>query len=101
MKDFYRLTPYPRSSSDWDVVEFADPDTAEAVILAYRLRGTAAARRVFPMRLDARKIYRIVDPLSSRKRLALSGKALMEKGLRLSLSPESALIRHLTPLGAP
>jgi hypothetical protein len=39
MKDFHALTEYPRGAEDWDVVQFIDPSTAEAVILAYRVRG--------------------------------------------------------------
>ena len=55
MKDFYALSPYPRTPGDWDVVQFIDPDTTEAVILAYRVRGGEGQRVVFPKRLDGSK----------------------------------------------
>jgi alpha-galactosidase len=98
MKDFYALTPYPRSAADWDVVEFVDPANKEAVVLAYRVRGEQQARRIYPKRLDPEKTYRVGDPFSARKPRMLSGKALMETGLRLSLKPESAAVLHLIPL---
>lgn len=49
MKDFFALTPYPRSPSDWDVVEFVDPHSAEAVVLAYRMRGDRRNQVVRPV----------------------------------------------------
>ena len=52
MGDFHRLTPYPRSDADWDVVQFIDPDSREAVVLAYRVRGNEKSRAVLPRRLD-------------------------------------------------
>jgi alpha-galactosidase len=98
MKDFYALAPYPRSEDDWDVVEFVDPETHEAVVLAYRMRGEHAARRVYPVRLDPAATYQIIDPFSARKLPLVTGQELLEKGLRLRLQPESALVRYLRPL---
>ena len=72
--------------------------TREAVILAYRVRGSQRRLTVFPKRLDAGTTYRVVDPFSSRRSRTASGQDLMHKGLRLTLNPESALVRHLTPL---
>ena len=97
MKDFFALSPYPRTAADWDVVQFLDPDTAEAVILAYRVRGEQRVRTVCPVRLDPTRTYEITDPFAARKPRTAGGETLMTKGLRLSLQPESAAVRHLKP----
>ncbi len=99
MKDFYALTPYPRSADDWDVVEFLDPTTGEAVIMAYRMRGDERIRTVTPKRLNPAKTYEVVDPFSTAKPRQMSGRTLMERGLRFVLAPDSAGVRHLRPVG--
>jgi alpha-galactosidase len=99
MKDFYALTEYPRGAQDWDVVQFIDPKTSEAVILAYRVRGDIDRLTVSPKGLRPETAYQVVDPFTSTKARTAQGKVLTEKGLRLSLAPESALVRHLMPLG--
>ena len=98
MRDFHRLTPYPRSDADWDVVQFIDPETREAVVLAYRVRGDETTRKVIPKRLDPGCTYAIIDPFSGRKPRGVTGGKLLEKGLRLTLKPESAAVRHLKPV---
>ena len=98
VKDFHPLTPYPASDADWDVVQFIDPDTSEAVILAYRVRGETDSLLIRPRRLDPDVTYRITDPFSSRKPKQATGRDLTQKGLRISLKPESAAVRHLIPL---
>jgi len=100
MKDFHPLTPYPRGPGDWDVLHFIDRETCEAVILAHRVRGSRRRLTVFPKRLDAGRTYRVIDPFSSRRPRSATGQGLMERGLNLTLGPESALVRHLTPLGS-
>ncbi|MFQ5808142.1 MAG: glycoside hydrolase family 36 protein [Armatimonadota bacterium] len=97
-KDFHALSPYPRSPADWDVVQFLDPDTGEAVILAYRVRGDRKTQTLLPVHLAAERAYEIIDPFSSRKGRTATGGALMDKGLRLSLPPDSAAVRHLKPV---
>ena len=99
MKDFYPLTRYPQTDADWDVVEFVDAATAEAVILAYRVRGESSAMRIVPKALEADRTYEVVDPFSSRKPGRAVGAELMAKGIRLSLKPESGAARHLRPAG--
>lgn len=99
MKHFHALAPYPRAEADWDAVEFVDPETGEAVILAYRVRGAAGSLRVFPRRLSAESAYEITDPFSPQTPETAPGAEIMEKGLRLSLGPEAGLARHLVPSG--
>ena len=98
MKDFHALTPYPRSPADWDVVEFVDPATGEAVVLAYHVCGGAGARTLPLTALAAEKTYEIVDPFSARKGVVKTGRELMDKGLRIKLPDEGALVRHLRPV---
>ena len=99
MKAFHALTPYPRAEADWDVVEFVDPHTTEAVILAYRVRGETSTMRVMPRGLDAARSYEVTDPFSSRKARPATGAEIAAKGMRLSLKPESGAVRHLRPVG--
>ena len=98
MKDFHPLTPYPRTPGDWDVVEFVDPQTGEAVVMAYRVRGEERTRAVRVKRLTPDATYEIVDPFSGRKPRQATGERLMTKGLRITLKPESAAVRHLKPI---
>jgi hypothetical protein len=42
----------------------------------------------------------ILDPFAAGKARTVLGKVLMNEGLRLSLAPESALVRHLLPIRA-
>jgi alpha-galactosidase len=95
VKDFYALTPSPRTEADWDVVEFVDPGCREAVLLAYRVRGSKRTCRVHPRRLDPERIYRVRDPFSTRKPVRIRGKTLLEKGMRITLEPESGAVFHL------
>jgi len=97
MEDFHRLTPYPRSPEDWDVVEFLDPESGEAVVLAYRCEGSEDRRVVIPKRLAAAAVYRVVDPFSENVLESRSGAELMRDGLSFSLGPNSAEFRHLKP----
>jgi alpha-galactosidase len=98
MMDFYALTPYPCTEADWDVVQFADPSTTEAVVLAYRVRGDETERVVQPKRLAARITYEVTDPFQDSIPVRRQGADLREKGLHIALGPESACILHLRPV---
>jgi alpha-galactosidase len=97
MKDFYALSPYPRSDADWDVVEYVDPASGEAVILAYRFKGEEDSRQIRPKRLFANTAYDILDPFSGKKLGTIQGSRLMEEGIALALPANSAEVRHLKP----
>ncbi len=94
MQDFYPLTPYPRSEADWDVVEFADPKTAEAVVLAYRVRGERAVGRISLKALAPECTYEVADPFSDRQPRRVKGAEIMARGIRIALKPDSAAVRH-------
>ena len=95
MKDFYPLSSYPRTLQDWDIVQFIDPDSQEAVILAYRFEGEEKERRVKPKKLVSDLFYEVVDPFSGETLNTASGSQLIEEGLSLELEANSALVRHL------
>ena len=95
---FYRLTPCPRTADDWDVVQFLDPDSGEAVALAYRVRGETDAMTVRPRRLCPDAAYEVLDPFSGQAIATRSGEQLEAHGLELDLQPDSAVARHLRPL---
>lgn len=97
MKDFHRITPFPRTADDWDVVEFLDTDSGEAVMLAYRVEGPEDSRTLAPVRLNRSVTYRIVDPFTQSELGTASGSELMEKGLQIELGTHDALVRHLIP----
>jgi len=97
MKDFYALTPYPRAPGDWDVVEFVDPDTGEAVVLGYRVRGGQRTLTVHPRALLPDADYEMADPFSDWHKRAGTGKTLAQRGLRLGLDEEAAVAVHLVP----
>jgi hypothetical protein len=81
-------------------VEFFDPQTAEAVILAYRVRGQTSAMKIVPEALASARTYDVADPFSARTPRRTTGAELMAKGFRLSLKPESGAVRHLRPVNA-
>jgi alpha-galactosidase len=95
MKDFHRLASYPRTPGDWDVVQFLDPESGEAVILAYRCEGNLGSVVVNPKRLKTGITYAVTDPFSEKILETQKAENLMEKGLSLELEPHSAVIRHL------
>jgi alpha-galactosidase len=99
MKDFYALTAYPRTEADWDAVQFVDPATGEAVILAFRVRGDRSTMKIVPKALAAERTYELADPLSARTPRRATGAEIMAGGIRLSLSSDSGAVRHLRPVG--
>jgi hypothetical protein len=95
MMDFHRLASYPRSPEDWDVVQFMDPESGEAVILAYRCAGSLASLVATPKRLKKGAVYAVTDPFSEEVLESEKGEKLLQRGLSLELPPHSAVIRHL------
>jgi hypothetical protein len=95
MDDFYRLTPYPRSPADWDVVEFLNPESGEAVILAYRFEGDTGAQTILPKKLKPGAFFDIVDPFSQEVLSTEKAEKLLKDGFTFDLELNSALVRHL------
>ena len=95
--DFHRLSPIPRSAGDWDVVQFLDPGTGEALVLAFRMRGGTGSMTIVPKRLRPEARYEVVDPFAERVVAMLSAEELT-RGFELELPPDSAAARHLRPL---
>ena len=97
MRDFYALAPYPRTDQDWDVAQFVDPNTGEAVVLAYRYRGTLD-EQVFPIgHLKTEGRYQVLDPFGDRQIETVPGTVLLSRGLSIVLGADSAAVYHLVP----
>ncbi|MBI1926868.1 alpha-galactosidase [Candidatus Poribacteria bacterium] len=96
VKDFYALTPYPRTVEDWDVIEFIDPQTTDAVILAYRVAGRTSQRVVSPRGLRSDCNYEVTLPLEGGG-FTISGTQLMKEGISISLPVDRATIHRLIP----
>ena len=79
------------------MVQFLDPETGEAVVLSYRVRGSESERLVMPQRLVEAALYDLIDPFKERKLSRRMGQDLKENGLRIELLPESACAVHLRP----
>ena len=95
--DFHPLSPIPRSAGDWDVVQFLDPATSGALVLAFRMRGGTDSMTVVPTRLRPKVRYEVVDPFAEGVVAVLSAEELTH-GFALKLAPDSAAARHLRPL---
>lgn len=98
VKDFYALTPYPRTIDDWDVVEFIDPKSSEAVILAYRVSGSTSEKIIYPRALQPTYSYEVLSPLDlDGGSSTVSGSQLMKEGLSIALPKDGATIRRIIP----
>lgn len=93
-EDFFPLTPHPRRADEWDVAQFVHPAGHEAVVFAFRFRGTEDTGR-FPLRgLDPKATYLVEDPLAGSSQRE-DGSELSRLGLSFQLGPDSAGIRLL------
>ena len=96
-QDVHALTPFPRRPDEDDVVEFCDPRSGEAVILAYGVRGGPRRVRVPVKGLRRGETYRIVDPFRPGSPDTVKGSRLMREGLSLTLGADTAQVRRLVP----
>jgi alpha-galactosidase len=94
--DFYPLTEFSLEDDVWMAFQFDRPTAGSGVVLVFRRPNTQAATMRFSLHgLDAGRQYRIENFDVNGKKL-LSGKTLMRKGLRVSLSqaPASAIVQY-------
>ena len=97
MQDFHALTPYPTTDGDWDVVQFVDPQSGEAVVLAYRYRGQVGEQVIPVGHLLSEGRYQVLDPFHNRPPEVVSAAVLRSRGLSIVLGPDSAAVYHLAP----
>lgn len=88
--DFYPLTPHPKRPSEGEVVEFAQPDGAAAVILGFSGAEPAAEVTVRPRGLRTEATYIISDPITGTE-VRRSGEDLIERGLTVPLRTGAAI----------
>ncbi|MCA0453720.1 MAG: alpha-galactosidase [Chloroflexi bacterium] len=95
--DLYRLTEQPRRSGEgdgWCAFQYSLPDKSEHLLFVFRLPGAEAARSIALLDLEPEHIYQ-VETLDGEPLANISGRELMETGLRFDNLPEegSALLR--------
>ena len=84
--DYYPLTPYSIDESQWIAWQFYRPESGDGVVEAFRRSKSEEGIEVLRMNgLDAVVDYEITD-LDTNTPKVLSGKELMEKGLRVEIA---------------
>lgn len=94
--DYYPLTAYSPLRDVWMAYQLDRPDLGAGVIVALRRPDSPYETSRFPLRgLDALATY-VVTTLDTGEQLRLPGKALMERGVSVSIlqRPGSALVTY-------
>jgi alpha-galactosidase len=92
--DYYPLTPFSLADDVWMAWQFDVPEKGKGVVEAFRRPGAMEASLTVKLRgLDPGASYR-VDDLDAKGSRVLSGRELMEKGLRIErpATPASAIV---------
>ena len=101
--DFYPLTEFSLENDVWMALQYDRPAAGSGVVLAFRRPDApAATMRCFLQGLDAGRQYRI-ENFDRSGEVLLSGRSLMHRGLKLSLSdaPASAIVHYERQPGGP
>jgi len=94
--NYYALTPYSLSNTDWAAVQFDRPEAGEGFVEIFRRSKSPAETEIFRLRgLDPAARYEITN-LDHGSKEELSGKDLLNGGIRIHLDhvPDSALISY-------
>ena len=84
--DYYPLTPYSTSVSDWMAWQFNRPEQGDGMIQAFRRPQSSYEGSRYILRgLDAAARYRVTDVDSPSTGAVYTGKELMEKGLLVTV----------------
>ena len=94
--DFYPLTPYSVSTSDWLATQYNRVDIGEGLVQAFRRQNNGTANQTFKLRgLERGKNYLIRDwdVVGTR---TITGDQLMDMGLPVTLNaqPGAAVITY-------
>jgi alpha-galactosidase len=95
VQDFHQLTPAPAAADDWDVMSFNAYDGSGAALFAFSGRS-AGTRRVQLRGLAPENCYRIESMNDATTVAAMSGAALMQEGLPITLGANCAKLWILT-----
>lgn len=83
--DYYPLTPYSHSTTEWHVRQFDRPDLGEGLLEAFRRPGSIYEAVRVPMRgLDAGAVY-VLTTLETGEAWQATGDTLMRAGLRVEI----------------
>jgi alpha-galactosidase len=93
--DFYPLTPYSVSTSDWMAYQFDRPDLGGGVVHAFRRDDGRHSMALSLMALDPAASYAVINPDAGSTNY-LSGAELMNNGLKISIDarPGAALFLY-------
>ena len=84
--DYYPLTPYRTSVSDWMAWQFNRPEQGDGLVQAFRRPESTYKESEFILRgLDAAARYRVTNIDSPSTSTLYTGKELMEKGLPVAI----------------
>ena len=94
--NYYALTSYSLSNTDWAAVQFDGPEAGEGFVEIFRRSKSPAETEIFRLRgLDPAARYEITN-LDDGSKEELSGKELLNGGIRIHLDhvPDSAFISY-------
>lgn len=94
--DFYPLTPYSLGADSWMAWQYHQAAAGKGVVQVFRRAESVYEAARFPLRgLDPQTSYEVTD-LDTNESMQMSGRDLLEKGLRVSFEnrPASALITY-------
>lgn len=98
LKDYYVLTPWhsPTDTSGWTVFAYADRDSGEAVVTAFRQETSAENSFIAKLPFaEPRASYTLTNE-DTGEQLQLSGEKLKSEGLTIILSePKSSAVWHI------
>ena len=100
--DYYPLTEYSVSKSEWMAFQFNRPEAGEGMVLAFRRENADAASKAFKLNdLDTSADYDVTDELKKTKTV-IKGSELAGIGLAVELpAPRSATIITYKSSNAP
>ena len=92
-QDFYAIFPQPRTQEVWDGWQYHDAESGEGFLMAFRMSGPDATQPIRLHGLDAAAHYELLDPYTDETQ-TMSGAALMNGEMSLTLEPNTAALRH-------
>ena len=100
VRDFYALTPHPKSERDWDAVQFVAYDGEESAVFAFRMDGDESEKRLRLKGLTSGEQYEVVEPLNQATSAIYSSATLREAGLPIALEKDQGKLYYLKTRGA-
>ena len=94
--DYYPLTSYSQDNDAWIAWQFDCPEMGEGLVQVFRREKSDETDRRFPLRGIEPSVRYVVENLSDKSRLVLSGEDLLKAGLPVSLQnrPAAAVMHY-------